>query len=185
MRRARLLAAVAIACMSGAVVGVLSAQSARPSITSENPAALLLADLLTEVRGLRGEIAAAAETATRTQLLTARLQLQGQRIHTTAQQLGAVEAALSASQREIADREREIAHISDDEQRAGAEKGALLRSWLAAQRPILNEMKQRAAELQAQQKALLKTLTSEQSRATELDRRLDELELTLPKRVRR
>ena len=95
-----------IACgllIAGAVA--VSGQSQRQPAT--------LDDLLTEIRALRADLKVSAAATTRTQMLTARLQLQEQRIAVLANQRSDVMARLAVEARLRADAEAQVQRFDE------------------------------------------------------------------------
>lgn len=142
-----------------------------------------IAALLVEVRGLRAAMEQMASAGPRVQLALGRLQLQEQRINTLVRRLEEVRASLSPVRQkldEATDRlsrlERASREVTNPEQRRDMEE-ALPR--------MKREAAQTAAELQRLQgdeNTLLQDITNEQSRWTEFNQRLEELERSLPGR---
>jgi hypothetical protein len=161
------------ALMLVVVTGVLYAQ-APVSRTAPNAP---LDDLLAEVRALRAEVTRSANASIRTQLLTARLQLQEQRIYTAARQLTEVQAQLSALAQEIlAGRQMverfESAGVPPDEKNA-------LGQEIARQTALIQQKEAREQQLRGQETELFNMVNTEQARWAEFNARLDEIERTL------
>jgi hypothetical protein len=159
------LAVIAIGLI--ALVGGTAGQSA----SSNDP-------LLTEVRALRAELNQAAGTSIRTQLLVARLQLQEQRVTGIAKQLTDVQmlrtgndagvAQMSARLKQLEEGSRSLSTPPEVRQQYEREMDGM--KGPAAM------MRQRSAELSAQESQLSGQLASEQSRWTDFNSRLDEIE---------
>jgi chromosome segregation ATPase len=156
----------------------LFAQDTRSGLPSSRST---LDDLVAEVRGLRAEINQASSASIRTQLLTARLQLQEQRIYTVARQLTEVQGLLATVRGEMLDVQRR----ADSYERAlatgevPAEQQADLRRAIPSERAVVEQKRQREQGLRAQETELLNTLNAEQARWTEFNGRLDEIERSL------
>lgn len=157
------------------LVGVVSGQ-ARPAPPDE---------LLAEVRALRAEINQAAGTSLRAQLLVARLQLQEQRINTVARQLADVQERLASTERALVPMTTRLKHAHEEppaevsaEQRRDMEQH---RQFLKAQ---LEQMRKLEQGLRGQEASLSAHLAESQSRWSEFNERLDELERMLPTRPR-
>jgi len=158
-----------------AIIGVgifaLVAATAGQSPSSTDP-------LLAEVRALRAELNQAAGTSIRTQLLVARLQLQEQRITVIGKQLTDVQmmrtsndagvTQMSARLKQLEEASRNPSTLADARQQAERE--------LEAMKGPAAMMRQRSAELSAQESQLSGQLASEQSRWTDFNSRLDEIE---------
>lgn len=156
-----------------AIVGVgiiaLAAGPAGQSVSSD--------PLLAEVKALRAELNQAAGASIRTQLLVARLTLQEQRINAVSKQLADVQmfrtgndaglAQMSSRQKQIEDRLRG---------QMASEIRQQLEGEVAGIKGPLAQMRQRSQELSAQESALSGQLASEQSRWTDFNSRLDEIE---------
>ena len=158
-----------------AVIGVgiiaLVGGTAGQSASSNDP-------LLSEVRALLAELNQAAGTSIRPQLLVARLQLQEQRVTVIAKQLADAQmlrsgndagiAQMSARLKQLEDASRNPSTPADARQQAERE--------LEAVKGPAAMMRQRSAELSAQESQLSGQLASEQSRWTDFNSRLDEIE---------
>jgi hypothetical protein len=141
------------------------------------------AGLLAEVKGLRTDLNQLMGAGVRMQLLVARLSLQEQRITVVGRQLIDVQTQLSTAMRERSDAESKIARfeaeirgnlLSADELKAV--QGALV----GEQKITLPARLQKEQQLRAQESELLTDLATEQSRWTDFNNRLDELERSLP-----
>jgi septal ring factor EnvC (AmiA/AmiB activator) len=124
-----------------------------------------LDDLLTEVRGLRAEIRDAASASMRAQLVTARLTQQEARVSTLAQQLASVRQQLS-------DNRLTLAPFSEQLKQAQETNSQIL----APLRNTLEQLQKRDRELRAQEAELARAIASEESRWTDFNSRLDEIE---------
>jgi uncharacterized coiled-coil protein SlyX len=179
VRKSGSLVAIAVlGCLSGAVITVLSAQSGSSSRSAESS---VLPELLTEVRGLRKELALAASASVRTNILMGRVQLQERRIHEVSQQLTNAEQTAAQMRAEINELETRLTAAREGEQEprgTPAEREAA-REWVKSMEPILKEKKQRHSELRAQYSELQNVLGTEQARWAEFSGRLDELERSL------
>jgi len=158
-----------------AVIGVgiiaLVGGTAGQSASSNDP-------LLTEVRALRAELNQAAGTSIRTQLLVARLQLQEQRITVIGKQLTDVQmmrtsndagvTQMSARLKQLDEASRNPSTPADVRQQTDRE--------LEAMKGPAAMMRQRSVELSVQESQLSGQLASEQSRWTDFNSRLDEIE---------
>jgi chromosome segregation ATPase len=162
---------IATAALGGSAVG--RAQSAAPDT---------LSSLLLEVRGLRAAIEQLVSAGPRVQLAIGRLQLQEQRISEVTRRLDDVKTALAKVQKESDSEEDEVKMLEESIPRATDPKrqeeleGALKHLKLAAR-----ERGPELLRLQGEQAALMQDLANEQTRAAELNQRLDELERTLRK----
>ena len=137
-----------------------------------------LAALLAEVRGLRAEVSQAAGTSIRTQLLVARLQLQEQRINGIAKQLTDVQTQrvandggliqMSTHLKQMEEATRSPSTPADLRQQTDRE--------LEAMKGPAAMMRQRSAELSAQESQLSGQLAAEQGRWMDFNERLDQIE---------
>jgi chromosome segregation ATPase len=170
--------ALGLGSVFGLVAVGLSAQSGPSAQALGGPT---LEALLAEVRGLRAELNQASSASIRTQLLTARLQLQEQRIYTVARQLTEVQGLLATVRDEMLDVQRR----ADNYERALA-SGEVpaaqqddLRRAIPHERELVEQKREREQGLRTQETELLNTLNAEQARWTEFNGRLDEIERSL------
>lgn len=165
-----------VAVLLMAVISVTSAQGTAGQPQSGIP------ELLAEVRALRAEINQVAGASMRMQLLLARLTLQEQRIASLGRQVAEVQEQLRTASRERSDTEARLRQVEDlrrsgklrvDDEQAIAYEAKEVSGRLAAQTT-------REAQLRGQESELLAALAAEQSRWTDFNARLDELERALP-----
>jgi hypothetical protein len=158
------------------VVGVLSAQALQGDSSST------LAELLTEVRGLRADVNQAAGTSMRMQLLVARLSLQEQRINVVGRQLSDITTQLDAAtlqRTQVEDRVKGLeasaaSHtLSPDQQRE-------IDGAVTGDRANLQRLQAHEQQLRSQATEIANLLASEQNRWTDFNNRLDDLERSLP-----
>jgi hypothetical protein len=175
MMKARILWTVGLICIVGSIAGVLVAQAPRTA----QPASL--DDLLAEVRGLRAEINLASSASIRTQLLTARLQLQEQRIYTAARQLTEVQGLLTTVRQEILEVQRRVEQYERDGADSAIPPDQLkeLRLMIPREKAVVEQKRLREQELRTQETELFNALNTEQARWTEFNDRLDEIERSL------
>ena len=164
-----------VAAVLVGVVGAVAGQSAR-SIPSG--ARATLDDLLTEVQGLRTEINQAAGANIRTQLFVARLQLQEQRVNAVAGQLADVQNRLATVQQGQAAMLERLAATEEGQNRLPPEDRS--DDQVRALKLQLEQGQKREQELRAQESAVSGTLSTEQSRWTDFNARLDALEHSVP-----
>jgi chromosome segregation ATPase len=168
----RFFSAAALA-VSLILVGVaVSAQAERRAAT--------LDDLLTEMRGLRADLAQTANTSMRMQVLTARLTLQEQRIAVLSNQRAELLARLAAAERERVEIETRVKGLQDDSQRVKPEMREEVEGALKAETTRLSQRVQFEQQLRSQETDLTGLIASEQGRWQEFNGRLDELEKSLP-----
>jgi uncharacterized phage infection (PIP) family protein YhgE len=159
-----------IAIVGAGIIAVVAGVAGQSTSTSD--------PLLAEVRALRAELNQAAGTSIRTQLLVARLQLQEQRVTVIAKQLADVQmqrtandagvAQMSARQKQLDEGSRNPSNPSDVRQQFERELEGL--------KGAVAMMRQRSADLSAQESQLSGQLASEQSRWSDFNSRLDEIE---------
>ena len=158
-------------------IGLIAVNAVVPS-QAQSTAPSTMEALLAEVRGLRAEVNQVAGTSIRTQLLVARLQLQEQRIAAIAKQLTdaqtqrtAVEngnAQMQARVKQLDEMDRSSSISPEDRKQFAAEAEAM--------KMPLNEMRRRMVQLTEQESFLSGQLSSEQSRWTDFNDRLDQIE---------
>ena len=148
------------ACFAVFVVGAVSGQSQRSPAT--------LDDLLTEMRGMRGDINRAASASVRAELLTARVTLQELRLSTAAQQLANVRQQLAESRLRLAPSTEQIKPAMETTSQI-----------LAPLRYTVQQEQQRNRVLQNEEAALMRLIQGEENRWTEFNSRLDDLERAL------
>jgi len=160
-----------VSFLVGFIAVALSAQAQR-SIAS-------LDDLLTEVRGLRTEVRQASSASVRTQLLTARLQLQEQRINTAARHVADVQTELAALRNGIRQSQQFINRSDEDNGILSLDQQNDLRREVARRRQDIEAQRQQEQELKGRETELVNTLNAEQARWSEFNGRLDEIEQSL------
>lgn len=137
--------------------------------------------LVAELRALRADLNRAAGANMRMQLLLARLTLQEQRITSLGRQMAEVQGQLAPA---TSNRTATQARLSEiEESRAKGTLPPEIDEKLAYDAKqlsrILSEQSMREQHLRTQESELLTALTSEQSRWTDFNARLDELERSL------
>jgi hypothetical protein len=88
-----------------ATYGFLGAQA------RQNPATI--DDLLSEIRGLRADIARSSNATTRTQMLVARMQVQEQRVNTTVRRIAEVQSELAQARQLVVGLEVEVEAVCE------------------------------------------------------------------------
>jgi hypothetical protein len=124
--------------------------------------------LLTEVRALRAELRQAASTSMQAQLMTARLRSQEARVITLAQQLSNVRQQIADTQLALAPFAAQMRQAPD----VNSEVFAPIRN-------TIDQLQKRDSELRSQETAISQLLAGEESRWTEFNTRLNELEQAL------
>jgi hypothetical protein len=155
------------------VVGVVSGQPQRSPAT--------LDDLLREIRGLRADLTESLRGTTRSQLVMGRAQVQEQRIASLKDELLNTQLLLRIAAQ---DRERTDATATgvEDGIRSGnltTERARQLEKELADVKDRLYREQRTENELRNREAELVNTLAIEQSRWSDFNSRLDELERAL------
>jgi len=161
----------------GIGVGVLALGAAVPGQT-QTAAPSTMEALLAEVRGLRGEVHQAAGASIRTQLLVARLSLQEQRINGVAKQLTdaqAQRAAIEAPTAQFEQRYQKLEELLRSPSTTPEQRRALEQEF-ESMKLVRADMRQRLQRLVNQETALSSQLATEQSRWTDFNDRLDQIE---------
>ena len=167
----RFSSAAALAVCLTLIAVAVSAQGERRVAT--------LDDLLTEMRGLRADLAQTASASMRMQLLTARLTLQEQRIAVLSNQRADLLARLAAAERERVEVETRVKGLQDSRQEASPQMREESESALKAETTRLSQRLQVEQQLRLQETDLAGLIASEQGRWQEFNGRLDELERSL------
>jgi DNA repair exonuclease SbcCD ATPase subunit len=139
--------------------------------------------LLVEVRGLRAAIEQMSSAGAQVQLAMGRLQLQEQRINTMLRRLDSVREQKAAAEREGTSLGDEIAGA--DERSERAEDLAQRKLAAAQSRALRNMLERRSADLQrltAEEAEVANAIAAEQSRWSDINRTLEELERALTRR---
>jgi chromosome segregation ATPase len=162
------------ASVAGLLIVVDGGAAAQPE---RKPATLT--DLLTEMRGLRADLARTSSASMRMQLLTARLSLQEQRIAVLANQRADLLAQLAAVVRERVEIETRMKNFQSAMEGAGPEMRAQVESALKADAARRAERVQAEEQLRAQETDINGMIASEQDRWQDFNARLDDLERSL------
>jgi hypothetical protein len=161
----------------GFIAVALSAQAQR-SIAS-------LDDLVTEVRGLRADMAQASAASIKVQLVTARLQLQEERISGAARQLADLQATIAAVRRDIRQQQQIIAGAANPAGELSVGQQNEIRQEAVRRRQGLDQQRQREEELRRQEAELTTILATERGRWTSFNDQLDAIEAAVaPKPAR-
>ena len=179
MPKLRLGLMVALGLGLATAVG-LRAQA--PAGTASNDA---VAALVTEVRALRVELSQVASASVRSQLLVTRVQLQEQRLMHLDRQRAEVAARLGEAEKMRTMFAVQMKQFEEHSGKAAPEERRGLDDALGALKPQLQAAEASATTLRGEQEALLNAMASEQSRWTDFNSRLDELERALPGLTRR
>ena len=163
------------------VVGVIALVAGTAGQTTSSNDPLLLA----EVRALRADLAQAAGTSIRTQLLVARLQLQEQRITSVAKQLEETRVQLASMPGGVLQIEQELQQLDEQSRdpNAPAERRRDIERAVPETKARLADMQRQIAALTDRESTLAATLAGEQSRWVDFNSRLDEIERELAQRA--
>jgi hypothetical protein len=142
-----------------------------------------LDDLLSEIRGLRADLATSSNATLRTQMLVARIQIQEQRVNTTFRQLTDVQNEMAGVKQMVALNEGQLKQAEHElETTVGNDRVAAELAFADVQRrigPVLAQFRQRAQELTTRQDELLNQFSTDQVRWNDFNDRLDALERSL------
>lgn len=165
----------ALAVVLLAMCGLVVAQSTQAPAT--------LDDLLSEIRGLRGDIARSSNATVRTQMLVARMQIQEQRINTIVRQITEAQNEMAGAKQMVAVNEgqlkraeAEIASATGDDRLAAQLALADLKERIG---PVLAQFQQRVQELTLRESELMNQFSIEQVHWNDFHDRLDALERSL------
>ena len=136
-------------------------------IRAQRPQASL-DDLLDEIRGMRADVNLVAAASLRTQVVAAHVALQGLRVSAAAQQLASIRQQLAESRLRLAP--------LIDQIKPALETNSQI---LAPLRYTVQQEQRRARELQEEESEIVRAVDSEESRWSELNSQLEELERTL------
>jgi chromosome segregation ATPase len=161
-----------------ALVGIVSAQ-ARPQAGAPTQD-----ELLAELRALRSDINQVFAASIRSQLLVARLQLQEQRLGSVARQLAEVQERAAGVENGLSRRVAQLKSFEQPPSGASADQLHEMERALPQMRSEIEQDRKRLAELRTQEASLSGQLSEAQSRWSEFNDRLDELERMLPTRPR-
>jgi len=158
-------------------VGMVALGAAVPGRTQTTGPSTMEA-LLGEVRGLRAEVHQAAGASIRTQLLVARLSLQEQRINGVAKQLTDVQTQRAAIQGQVAQFDQRFTQLEEllRSPSTPPDQRRQFEQEFESMKLVRGDIRQRLQRLVNQDSALGTQLASEQSRWTEFNDRLDQIE---------
>ena len=139
--------------------------------------------LLVEVRGLRAAMEQMSSVGPRVQLAMGRLQLQEQRIVTMGRRLDALRDQRMAAERESQGLRQELSLI---EEQAGRENDPVKKGMITARlddlRRIVDQRAAHGARLAAEETEVANVIATEQSRWSDINRTLEDLERALARR---
>ena len=180
----RFLIGVTLICVAFGTLILAQSSAVRQAPTTMD-------DLLTELKGLRADMAQASSATIKTQLLVARLQVEEQRMNGIAKQIVDVQTQLAAVRHDVVATELGVKQTDDIINGRAANPfpeaiqkdfAAQLAAQLADFKSRLELQQRREQELAAQEGALSNQFASEQARWSDFNDRLDALERSLARR---
>ena len=166
------------------ITAMLTAPSAAAAQASAPPASPdVLRALLDEVRGLRAAMERAATVGARIQLLVARVQMQEQRIAEASRRAATIRDEVSGLDMQIAQQSSMLKQF----ERAGpsnrsADEQREIESMLEMQKQQVVVSEKRRQDLIAEEALLAQQIAADQSRWSDVNNQLDELERSLTPR---
>ena len=166
------------------IVAALAAPAVSAAQSSAPAAPDVLKELLVEVRGLRAAMERAATVGARIQLLVARVQMQEQRIAelsrravTVREELGRIDAEIAqhSGMMKQFDRPEASSRMPPEEQRA-------MEGMLEMQKQQIAIAEKRRQDLTSEEALLAQQIAADQSRWSDVNNQLDELERSLTPR---
>jgi hypothetical protein len=158
-------------------VGAGVALRAQAPATTANDA---VAALVAEVRALRNDLSQVANASVRSQLLVTRIQLQEQRLMHLDRQRADVAAKLGEAEKAQAMLESQIKQFEGPGPQVPAEQRRDMEGMVGMFKGQLQAAQATQATLRGEHDSLLNALSTEQSRWSDFNSRLDELERALP-----
>lgn len=143
------------------------------------PAADVLTELLTEVRGLRQALERAATVGARIQWLVARVQMQEQRIAETSRRLVVVRDDISEVDSQLAAMLSQARYAEKEFTSAKPENRDKMQQMLESFKSMAAGLEKRKQELTNEEGLLLQQVASDQGRWSDVNAQLDDLERTL------
>jgi chromosome segregation ATPase len=166
-----------------AVLGLGVAWRGAPAAQAQGQNPDVLGALLVEVRGLRAAMEQMASAGPRIQLATARLQLQEQRINTLMRRIESTRDAMASTQADLATKQERLARFEESLKRPDAPGHDELALMVKMLKQEVASGTLEVQRLQAEEAALMQDLATEQARWTEINQRLEDLDLALTKRL--
>ena len=167
-----------LAAMLLTVPSIASAQSAAPAQAD------VLKELLVEVRGLRAAMERAATVGARIQLLVARVQMQEQRIAESSRRAITVRQELSQLEQSLAQTSAMVRSIERAGPRSNPEEQREMESMIEMQKTQVASLEKRRQELVNEESLLSQQIAADQSRWSDVNSQLDDLERSLAPRVK-
>jgi chromosome segregation ATPase len=170
-RFVRILVALSLFAVAGLALTTPRAAARQPDV---------LPALLTEVRGLRAAMEQMASAGPRIQLAMGRLQLQEQRVTSLLRRLDATRAELRGAENALKDAAQQQAGLERALREPNAPERQTQLEWeLASVRSGLPRMNADYQRLVTDEATIAQEVASEQTRWSEINQRLDELDRTL------
>lgn len=167
------------------LAALLAAPSPASAQVSAPPAPDVLRELLVEVRGLRLAMERAATVGARIQLLVARVQMQEERIAELSRRAVAVREELGRIDTAMAQQSAMIKQFERGaESRANPDEQRELEGMVEMHKQQIAFAEKRRQELTAEEALLAQQIASDQSRWSDVNNQLDELERSLAPRKR-
>lgn len=166
------------------LVALLAAPSMASAQSSAPPAPDVLRELLVEVRGLRAAMERAATVGARIQLLVARVQMQEQRITELSRRAVAVREELSRIEAGIAQHSAMMKQFepSGASARTNPDEQRDIERMIEMQKQQITIAERRRQELLSEEALLAQQIGADQSRWSDVNNQLDELERSLTPR---
>ena len=169
---------VFVLCALAVGAGVaLRAQAPAPAAANDAVAALTA-----EIRALRTDLSQFANASVRSQLLVTRIQLQEQRLMHLDRQRADVAAKLGEAEKAHTMLAAQVKQFESPGAQVPAEQRRDMEGMVGMLRGQLQAAQTTQATLKAEHDSLLNALSTEQSRWSDFNSRLDELERSLPAR---
>jgi chromosome segregation ATPase len=146
-----------------------------PASTANDAVAALVA----EVRALRTDLSQVANASVRSQLLVTRIQLQEQRLMHLDRQRTEVAAKLGEAEKERTTLAAQVKMFENPGGQVSAEQRRDVENMLGGLKAQLQAAQAGTTTLRAEQDSLLNAISTEQSRWSDFNNRLDELERSL------
>jgi hypothetical protein len=171
---------IAFLVLAAATAAALRAQTpSSPSAANDAVAALVV-----EVRALRNDLSQLANASVRSQLLVTRIQLQEQRLMHLDRQRADVVAKLGEAEKMHTMLATQVKQFESPGAEVPAEQRRDMEGMVGMLRGQLQAAQAAQATLRTEHDSLLNALSTEQSRWSDFNSRLDELERSLPARTR-
>ena len=145
----------------------------------------VLSALLVEVRGLRLAMERAATVGSRIQLLVARVQLQEQRIAESYRRLAAVRDEASKLETQITGMEGQVAQFEKVTAAMPREQREEMERMVDSFKTQAAQLEKRRGDLASEESQLLQQVSADQSRWSDVNAQLDDIERSLAAPVKK